>query len=92
MRGRDERGFDAVFRAQEQDGFGPSTAAALVSMLGGVPYETVYPSYANIGRGAMNFDSLLRWDAQKRRAWGELSAPLQGRPEWRWRCRRRSAE
>ena len=76
--------FDAVFRAQEQDGFGPSKAAALVSMLGGVPYQTVYPRYANIGRGAMNFDSLVRWDAQKRRAWGELSAPLQGRPEWRW--------
>jgi hypothetical protein len=77
--------FDAVFRAQEQDGLGPSTAAALVSMLGGVPYETVYPSYANVGRGAMNFDSLIRWDAQKRRAWGSLSAPLRGRPEWRWR-------
>jgi hypothetical protein len=76
--------FDAVFRAQEEDGFGPSKAAALVSMLGGVPYETVYPSYANIGRGALNFNALIRWDAQKRRAWGELSAPLQGRPEWRW--------
>jgi hypothetical protein len=77
--------FDAVFRALEQDGFGPSTAAALVSVFGGLPYATVYPSYWNIGRGAMNFEGLVRWDAQKRRAWGELSAPLQGRPEWRWR-------
>ncbi|MFP5227374.1 MAG: tetratricopeptide repeat protein [Acidobacteriota bacterium] len=77
--------FDAVFRAQEQDGFGPSKAAAVVSMLGGVPYETAYPSYANIGGGGMNFNALVRWDAQKRRGWGELSAPLQGRPEWRWR-------
>lgn len=76
--------FDAVFRAQEQDGFGPSKAAALISMLGGVPYATLYPSYGNIGRGAMNFDSLIRWDAQKRRAWGALSAPLYGRPEWHW--------
>jgi hypothetical protein len=76
--------FDAVFRAQEQDGFGPSRAAALVSTLGGLPYQTVYPSYGNIGRGAVNFASLIRWDAQKRRAWGEISAPLQGRPEWRW--------
>ncbi len=76
--------FDAVFRAQEQDGFGPSKAAALVSMLGGLPYATAYPSYTNIGRGAINFDSLIRWDAQKRRAWGALSAPLYGRPEWRW--------
>lgn len=76
--------FDAIFRALEQDGFGPNTPAALVSILGGLPYETVYPSYANIGHGAMNFDGLLRWDAQKRRAWGMLSAPLQARPEWRW--------
>ncbi len=75
--------FDAVFRAQEQDGFG-SKAAALVSMLGGLPYETVYPSYRNIARSAINFDGLVRWDAQKRRAWGELSGPLQGRAEWRW--------
>lgn len=81
---RPDARFDAVFRAQEQNGFGPSKAAALVSMLGGVPYATVYPSYGNIGRGAMNFDSLIRWDAQKRRAWGALSAPLYGRPEWHW--------
>jgi hypothetical protein len=44
----------------------------------------VYPSYRNIGRTAMNFDALLRFDPQKRRAWGELSAPLQGLPQWRW--------
>ena len=75
--------FDAVFRAQEQNGFG-SKAAALVSMLGGVPYETVYPSYRNIARSAINFDGLVRWDAQKRRGWGELSGPLEGWPEWRW--------
>lgn len=76
--------FNAVFRAQEQDGFGSSTVAALLSTLGGVPYETIYPSYSNIGRAAMNFKGLLRWDAQKRRAWGSLSAPLNGFPEWRW--------
>ena len=84
LNARKDGSFDAVFRAQERDGFGPSTAAAVVSALGGLPYETVYPSYSNIGRAAMNFDSLVRWDAQKRRAWGALSAPLYGRPEWRW--------
>jgi tetratricopeptide (TPR) repeat protein len=76
--------FNAVFRAQEQDGFGSSTLAALLSTLGGTPYETIYPSYSNIGRAAMNFDGLFRWDAQKRRAWGSLSAPLNGFPEYRW--------
>lgn len=76
--------FDAVFRAQEQNGFGSSPLGAALSTFGGAPYETLYPSYRNIGRAALNFDSLLRFDAQKRRAWGALSAPLQGLPQWRW--------
>jgi tetratricopeptide (TPR) repeat protein len=76
--------FDAVFRAQEQDGFGASPLEAAVSTFGGLPYETVYPSYANIHHAAMNVESLLRWDAQKRRAWIELSAPLNDLPWWRW--------
>ena len=61
-----------------------SPLGAVLSTFGGAPYETLYPSYRNIGRSAMNFDSLLRFDAQKRRAWGEVSAPLQGLPQWRW--------
>ncbi len=81
---RPDGSFDAVFRAQEQNGFGSSPLAAALSTFGGAPYETVYPSYRNIGRAAMNFDALVRFDAQKRRAWGELSAPLQALPQWRW--------
>lgn len=76
--------FNAVFRAREQNGFGANTAQALLSTLGGVPYETLYPTYFNIGRSALNFDSLLRWDAQKRRAWAQLSSPLNGLPQWHW--------
>jgi len=77
--------FDAVFRAQEQDGFGSSPLEAAVSTLGGLPYETIYPSYSNLRRSAMNVESLFRWDAQKRRAWVALSAPLSNLPWWRWR-------
>lgn len=76
--------FDAVFRAQELNGFGSGRMAALVSTLGGLPYETVYPEYANIHRDAMNLDSLLRWDSQKRRVWVALSAPPGDLPRWRW--------
>ncbi len=76
--------FDAVFRAQEQDGFGASPVEAAVSTLSGLPYETLYPSYADIHHAAMNVQSLLRWDAQKRRAWVSLSAPLNHLPWWRW--------
>jgi tetratricopeptide (TPR) repeat protein len=76
--------FDAVFRAQEQNGFGSNTFAALLSTFGGAPYETLYPGYLNIHRSAMNFDSLLRWDAQKRRAWLSVSSPLNALPQWHW--------
>ncbi|HEY1498177.1 MAG TPA: tetratricopeptide repeat protein [Acidobacteriaceae bacterium] len=81
---RPDGSFNAVFRAQEQNGFGSSTFAALLSTLGGVPYETLYPTYSNINRSAMNVESLFRFDAQKRRAWASLSAPLNGFPQWRW--------
>jgi tetratricopeptide (TPR) repeat protein len=76
--------FNAVFRAQEQDGFGASPLQAAVSTLGGLPYETIYPSYSDMHRSAMTVESLLRWDAQKRRAWAALSAPLNNLPWWRW--------
>ena len=77
--------FDANFHALERDGFGSSRWAAAVSMLSGLPYETIYPAYYNIAHSAMNFTSLLRWDDQKRRLWVSLSAPLQELPQRRWR-------
>jgi tetratricopeptide (TPR) repeat protein len=76
--------FNAVFSAQEQNGFGPGTVSALISTLAGAPYETLYPSYRNLHGSATNVDTLLRFDAQKRRAWTALSAPLNNLPEWRW--------
>ena len=76
--------FNAVFRAEERDGFGPSRLAALLSAFSGAPYETLYPAYANLHRDAMNLDSLLRWDAQKRRLWVSLAAPSREMPQYRW--------
>jgi tetratricopeptide (TPR) repeat protein len=76
--------FDAEFNAVERDGFGAGRLQALVAVFSGLPYETIYPSYYDIGRGAVNVESLLRWDAQKRRAWAALSAPMRELPQWRW--------
>ncbi len=81
---RQDGKFDAKFEAQERDGFGSSWAEGLVSTFGGAAYETIYPSYFNIGGSAMNVESLLRFDAQKRRVWISVSAPLHVRPERRW--------
>jgi tetratricopeptide (TPR) repeat protein len=84
LNARQDGKFDAEFHAIERDGFGNGALQSLVSVFSGLPYETVYPSYFNIGRSATNFDSLFRWDAQKRRAWLSLSGPLHGLPQWRW--------
>jgi tetratricopeptide (TPR) repeat protein len=81
---RQDGKFDAEFHAIERDGFGNGWLQSLVSVFSGLPYETIYPSYFNIGQSATNFDSLLRWDAQKRRAWLSLSSPLHALPQWRW--------
>ncbi len=81
---RDDGKFDAQFHAIERDGFGDGWLQSMVSVFSGLPYETVYPSYYNIGRSATNVDSLLRWDAQKRRAWVSASGPWHTLPQWRW--------
>lgn len=83
LNARQNGSFDADFSAMERDGFG-APLQAIVSTFSGLPYETIYPSYFNIRREAMNVESLLRWDSQKRRAWVTLSAPLHNLPERRW--------
>jgi tetratricopeptide (TPR) repeat protein len=83
---RQDGKFDAEFHAIERDGLGNGWLQSLVSVFSGLPYETVYPSYFNIGGSATNFDSLLRWDAQKRRAWLSLSWPMHSLPQWRWQA------
>jgi tetratricopeptide (TPR) repeat protein len=82
--GNPDGDFDAELHAQERNGFGSSRVQALVSTFSGAAYETIYPSYFNIGRSAANVESLLRWDSQKRRARISVSAPLHDLPQWRW--------
>lgn len=84
LNARPDGAFEADFHAMELDGFGATPLQAIVSTFSGLPYATIYPSYNNIGRSAMNLSSLLRWDEQKRRAWFSLSAPLRNLPARRW--------
>jgi tetratricopeptide (TPR) repeat protein len=85
LSGRDDEKFDLAFRSKERNGWGSSKAAGLISLLRGVPYETVYPEWYNLRHSAINFESLLRWDAQKRRAFAALSGPLGRDPRLRYR-------
>ena len=81
---RDDGNFDLGFNAQERNGFGDSKLQALISTFSGAPYQTIYPAYYNLGNSAVNLVSLLRWDAQKRRASVTLSGPFRSNPKWRY--------
>jgi len=81
---RDDGNFDLGFDAQERNGFGDGKLQALISTFSGAPYQTIYPAYYNFGNSAENLVSLLRWDAQKRRAALTLSGPLRSSPKWRY--------
>jgi tetratricopeptide (TPR) repeat protein len=84
LNARPDGKFSADFHGIERDRFGVTPLQAAVSVFSGLPYQTIYPSYYNMGRSAMNLQSLLRWDDQKRRAWAALSAPLHDLPARRW--------
>jgi tetratricopeptide (TPR) repeat protein len=77
--------YDARLHAVERNGWGDSKLEGAISLLSGLPYETVYPEYYNIGRRAINFTSLLRWDSEKRRASGDFVTPLMANPAVRLR-------
>ena len=82
---RADGNFDLQFQAQENNGFGNTKLQALLGILRGLPYQEVNPEYFNIEGSATNWISLLRWDAQKRRALISLSGPFLGSPKWRYR-------
>ncbi len=80
----EDESFELRFRSLERGNLAENKAAALVSLLRGLPYQTVHPEFFNLGGEARNFRSLVRWDAQKRRAWAAFSAPLNRDPKWRY--------
>jgi hypothetical protein len=75
---------DLTLRAVERNGWGPNKVGVLMSLLRGLPYETVYPEFYNLRHSALNIDSLVRWDTQKRRAFVSVTAPLSGNPKFRY--------
>jgi hypothetical protein len=70
----------AILRLNERDGWGSSLLDGMVSLLRGLPYETVYPSYYNVNGDAVNFDSMARWDSEKRRFGASIHFPAFRQP------------
>jgi tetratricopeptide (TPR) repeat protein len=85
LEARPDGKFDAVFRARERNGWGNTKWEGLISLLRGLPFQAIHPEYFNIGHRAINFESLIRWDAEKRRLLANLSGPFSEDPKWRYR-------
>jgi tetratricopeptide (TPR) repeat protein len=84
LNARPDGRFEVVFRSHELDGFGDSKLEALFRFFQGIPFQEVNPSYYNFHRGAINFTSMFRWDAQKRRIAADLSGPFERIAKIRW--------
>ncbi len=77
--------YKATLRLTERNGGGSSLLDGAISWLSGLPCETVFPSYYNLRGDAINFDSLVRWDSQKRRVSASVAFPLFQQPAKRLR-------
>ena len=84
LNARPDGRFDLGFHATERNGWGDSKLEGVTSLLRGLPYQSIYPDFYNLGRGGLNWLSLVRWDAQKRRVITELAAPLAENPAIRY--------
>jgi hypothetical protein len=82
LEARDDGTFDVLIHNWERDGWGSDKWQALLGAFRGLPFQTVYPEFYNLGHQAINVVSLFRWDAEKRRALATISGPLHQNPKW----------
>jgi tetratricopeptide (TPR) repeat protein len=85
LNARDDGKFDVGFRSQERNGFGDSKLEGLILFFRGLPFSGVNPEYYNFRHEAINFVSMYRWDAQKRRILGQFSSPFEHSAKYRYR-------
>ena len=85
LEARPDGKFDAIFRAQELNGFGNNKLQALVRIFSGALFEEITPEYYNLHGSGTNIILLARFDTDKRRAVAAINGPLGGSPKWRYR-------
>jgi tetratricopeptide (TPR) repeat protein len=77
--------FNLVFRSAESPGWRGSPWIGVASLASGLPYQEVYAEFPGINRSGLQWNSLFRWDDQKRRVQSELAGPLKDNPAWHYR-------
>jgi hypothetical protein len=85
LQARSDGKFDILFRNRERDGWGQGKLEKLFLLLRGLPFQSVTPEFYNLRGEAINFTSMYRWDAQKRRILAQLSGPFKANPKFRYR-------
>jgi hypothetical protein len=73
-----------LFHSIEKNGWG-NRADRIFALARGIPLLTAHIDLFNLKGRAINLESWASFDAQKRHAFSEVSAPLGGRPSWRGR-------
>ena len=85
LQARDDGKFDVLFRNRERDGWGQGKLEKLFLLFRGLPFQSITPEIYNLRHQAINFVSMYRWDADKRRLQAQLSSPFQANPKFRYR-------
>jgi hypothetical protein len=76
--------FDLLFRNRERNGLGQGKLEKLFLLFRGLPFQSITPEVYNLRHEAINFVSMYRWDAEKRRLRGELLGPFRNNPKVRY--------
>ena len=84
LQARVDGNFDILFRNSERDGWGRSKLEKLFLLFRGLPFQSVTPEVYDLRHQAINFLSMYRWDADKRRVFVQLSAPFLANPKFRY--------
>jgi len=85
VQARTDGNFDILFRNRERNGWGQGRLEKLFLLLRGMPFQSLTPEYYNLRGEAINFTSMYRWEAQKRRVQAQLSGPFRANPQFRYR-------
>ena len=82
---RDDERFDVNVRSI---GGSPSLGGVwgeVLPLLGGLPYETIYGDFYDLGQQAINFHVIGRWDPDKRRIMADVAGPVRSNPRLTYR-------
>ncbi len=77
--------FKLVWHDSERPAWDSTTLDSIAPMLRGLPYQSVYPEFANLNNKGLNWLSFVRWDDEKRWLSSEAAWPLEENPKQRIR-------